>query len=39
MGYIELDKINPAYFVGSCFSELSWRYLNQMRSGWKMDSS
>jgi len=31
--YIESDKINPAYLVGSCYSMLGWTYLSQKRSG------
>ena len=32
MGYIESDKSNPAYFIGSCYKKSVWSYLSQMRS-------
>jgi len=36
--YIESDKINPAYLIGSCYLQPGWRYPSQKRSRYKMDS-
>jgi len=35
MGYIESDKSNPTYLVGSCCSKPDYSYPSQMRSRWK----
>jgi len=38
MGYIDSDKSNPVYLVGSYCKKSGWNYLNQMGSVWNMDS-
>jgi len=38
MGYIESNKSNPDYLIGSCYSKLGWSYSNQMRSMRSMNS-
>ena len=38
MGYVESDKFNPAYLIGSFYLKPGWSYLSQMRLMWSMDS-